>query len=123
MKTPWLCAFALAGLLACQKSAPRPAEAKEAVAAGGARVIQMQVTPDGYVPARLEVKKGEPLELKITRVTNDTCATEIIIEGTNINTPLPYKEEVTIAWTPEKSGTVKYGCHMDYMISGVLVVE
>jgi plastocyanin domain-containing protein len=106
----------------CQKSPQRPpVEAKDAAA--GPKIIKMEITQDGYVPARLEVKKGEPLELHITRMTNDTCATEIIIEGTDINTPLPYKEEVTVRWTPNKTGTIKYGCHMDYMISGVLLVE
>lgn len=126
----WLCAAFAAAALGCQK-APPPAKAAAADASAqaaapsrpGARVIAMKVTPDGYEPARLTVKKGEPLELKITRTTNDTCATELIIEGTSINAPLPYNEEVTVHWTPEKTGSLKYGCHMDFMVSGVLTVE
>jgi plastocyanin domain-containing protein len=126
MKTATLLTMCVLTLGACQKPPERQAEAKDAVAAvpgGGPRVIKMEVTPDGYVPANLKVKKGEPLELRITRTTNDTCATEILIEGTSINAPLPYKEEVIVRWTPEKTGAVKYGCHMEMMISGVLMVE
>ena len=120
------CALAATLALGCQKSPQRPAaEPKDAapVAAVGAKIIQMQVTQDGYVPAKLEVKKGEPLELHVTRTTNDTCATELIIEGTGINAPLPFREETVIRWTPEKTGSIKYGCHMGMMISGVLLVE
>jgi plastocyanin domain-containing protein len=121
-----VCALAATVALGCQKSPPRPAaEAKDAapIAAAGARVIQMQVTQDGYVPSKLEVTKGEPLELHVTRTTNDTCATELIIDGTSINAPLPFREEVVIRWTPEKTGSIKYGCHMGMMISGVILVE
>lgn len=121
-----LCAVFAVAALGCQKPQPAPAPlaAKEPAAAkAGARVIAMKVTADGYEPAKLTVKKGEPLELKITRTTNDTCATELIIEGTTINAPLPYNEEVTVRWTPEKTGALKFGCHMDFMISGVLTVE
>jgi plastocyanin domain-containing protein len=136
--TAWACALLLSLAQGCQKSGQPPARAQDAApvaaptpapapalakSATGARVIQMKVTEDGYVPAKLEVKKGEPLELRVTRTTNETCATELIIEGTTINAPLPYNEEVTIRWTPEKTGQVKYGCHMDMMISGVLMVE
>jgi plastocyanin domain-containing protein len=117
----------LAAAFGCQKSPQRPAaetrDAAPASSAGAARVIEMKVTQDGYEPAKLQVKKGEPLELHVTRTTNDTCATELIIEGTDINAPLPFKEEVVIRWTPEKTGTIKYGCHMQMMISGVLMVE
>lgn len=126
MKTALTVLVCVSMFTACQKPPERPGEAKDAVTAapaGGPRVIKMEVTPDGYVPPKLQVKKGEPLELRITRTTNDTCATEIIIEGTSINAPLPYKEEVTVRWTPEKTGSVKYGCHMEMMISGVLMVE
>jgi len=83
----------------------------------------MEVTEDGYVPGSLTVKQGQPLKLVVTRKTEATCATELLIDGTDINAPLPLNTPVEIAWTPTKSGSVKYGCAMDKMISGVLLVE
>ncbi|HTN54295.1 MAG TPA: cupredoxin domain-containing protein [Anaeromyxobacter sp.] len=87
-----------------------------------ARVIQMEVTPDGFVPSEVKVKKGEPLELVVTRKTDKTCATEIVIKDYGVNEKLPLGKPVTVHLTPTKSGTVRYACGMD-MISGQLVVE
>jgi plastocyanin len=95
------------------------AEAK----ADGPRVVEMQVTSKGYEPSPLTLKKGEPVTLRITRTTERTCATEIVIPGHDINTPLPMGQPVEVTFTPEKSGELKYGCAMDLMIAGVFVVE
>ena len=104
---------------AADKAAPTPAAAK---AAKPARTIQMQVTQDGFVPDEVKVKKGEPVQLVITRKTDKTCATEIVIKDYGINAKLPLDQPVTVALTPKKEGKVRYACGMD-MISGVLVVE
>ena len=97
---------------------PKPVE----VAATG-RVIDMQVTAEGFVPANVKVKANEAVTLRITRKTDETCATEILIEGTDINVPLPLEKTVSVNWTPSKAGAVKYGCAMDKMVGGVLLVE
>lgn len=97
-----------------------PAHAAEAKKAG--RTVQMTVTEDGYVPARVEAKKGEPLTLVVTRKVERTCATELVIKEYGINQPLPLGKAVTVTFTPTKSGQVKYACGMD-MISGTLVIQ
>lgn len=133
------CALVIAlALTGCKKDevkpepiAPPPAPApvkpvetaKPAEPVGNARVIDMQVTDEGFVPANLKVKANEPLTLRITRKTDETCATEILIEGTDINVPLPLEKTVSVNWTPSKTGPVKYGCAMDKMIGGILLVE
>jgi plastocyanin domain-containing protein len=88
-----------------------------------AGAIQMQVTEAGFVPNRVTVKKGQPVKLVITRKTDQTCAREIVIDEYKIHTKLPLGTPVTVAFTPTKSGELKYGCAMDKMIAGVLVVE
>jgi plastocyanin domain-containing protein len=88
---------------------------------GGA--VQMLVTEAGFEPSTVKVKKGQPLELVITRKTDQTCAKEIVIDEYAINTPLPLNRAVTVAFTPKKSGELKYGCAMDKMIGGTLFVE
>jgi plastocyanin domain-containing protein len=111
-------AFLLSALLTLSLAAP--ARAGEAGKAG--KTVQMTVTEDGYVPDKIEARKGEPLTLVITRKTERTCATEIVIKDYGINQKLPLGKPVTVTFTPSKSGQVKYACGMD-MISGTLVIQ
>ncbi len=119
-------------LVACKKDpAPAPtaevakpaALAEKPAAPGSARVIELAVTEDGFVPNNLTVKKDQPVVLKVTRKTDATCANEILIDGTDINVKLPLDTPVEVAWTPKATGSVKYGCAMDKMVGGVLLVE
>lgn len=135
MRTLLFTALVGLSLTACKKDEPAAAPPKAAPAAeppkpaadapkaDGPRVITMEVTGDGFVPANVPVKAGEPVKLAITRRTDETCATEILIEGTDIKADLPLGQTVEVAWTPKAAGKVKFGCAMDMMIGGVLVVE
>lgn len=126
--------LSLLTLAACKKDEPTPpakvAEAPKAVEApkpaepskGGKRV-SMEVTGDGFVPANVTLKAGEPVTFVVTRKTDETCATDLLIDGTDIKVALPLDKPVEIAWTPAKAGKVKFGCAMDMMIGGVLLVE
>lgn len=87
------------------------------------RRVELKVNEDGFQPSNVTVTKGTSVTLAVTRVTDATCATELLIEGTDINTPLPLNKQVEIAWTPTKAGAVKFGCAMDKMVGGVLLVE
>jgi plastocyanin domain-containing protein len=102
-----------------------PAGSANAIAEGtvknGVRVFEMQVTDEGFVPARLKVQKGQKVRLLITRKTDRTCATEIVIKDYGINTPLPLNKAATVELTPKASGEIKYACAMN-MIGGVLFV-
>lgn len=110
---------ALAAVSLSLAAGPRLASAAEKAKP---RVIEMTVTEDGYVPAEIKVKKGEPVTLSITRKAEKTCATEIVIKDYGINTPLPLGKTVAVTFTPKKEGKVKYACGMD-MITGYLVVQ
>lgn len=88
-----------------------------------ARTVELTVTEKGYEPSPLKVKKGEPLKLVVTRKTENTCATELILPQYKIEEALPLNKPVEIRFTPEQSGQLKYGCAMGMMIAGVLVVE
>lgn len=103
----------------CKKDEVKP----EAARASATRRIELAVTTDGFVPGNVTVKAGEPVTLVVTRKTDETCATEILIEGTEINAALPLDKPVEVAWTPAKPGKVKFGCAMDKMIGGILLVE
>lgn len=85
--------------------------------------IEMSVTENGFEPADVKLKKGAPVTLVITRKTDKTCATEIVIDEHNINTKLPLNQAVTVSFTPNKGGQLRYGCAMEKMIGGVFTIE
>ncbi len=91
-------------------------------AAKAGQPIEITVTSDGFVPANIKVKQGRPVKLVVTRKTERTCATEIVIKDQGINQKLPLNQPVVVAFTPKKAGQLRYACGMD-MISGVIVVE
>ncbi len=100
--------FALAGPAAGSGAAPR--------------TVTIEVTKDGFVPAVVKVKAGQPVKLVITRKTEVTCATDIVMKDFGVNQPLPMGKAVTVTVTPKKKGSYRYACGMD-MIAGVLEAQ
>jgi plastocyanin domain-containing protein len=88
----------------------------------GAQVVTLTVTGDGFVPEEVKVKAGRPVTLVVTRTTDKTCATEIVMRDFGVNTPLPLGKAVQVTVTPRKPGTYRFACGMD-MIAGVLKAE
>lgn len=105
----------LSALPAFAADEPRPA------GSGGA-TFAVKVTMDGFEPGQVPARKGQPLTLVVTRTTDVTCATEIVVKEYGINTPLPLNRPVSITFTPTRSGQVKFACAMD-MVGGVVVVQ
>jgi plastocyanin domain-containing protein len=114
----------LTATIALSLAAPLLARAApdQKAAAPAVQSFELQVTGEGFVPSTITVKKGLPVRLVVTRKTERTCATEIVIRDQGINRKLPLNQPVTVEFTPGKSGTLRYACGMD-MISGVIVVE
>ncbi len=115
-----LVASAAAALLALAPSGAR-ADAK-GDAARSVRVVDIAVTNEGFVPSKVTVKKGEPVKLVVTRKTDQTCATEIVMKDFGVNQPLPLDKTVAVTLTPKKAGAYKYACGMGH-ITGVLEVQ
>jgi hypothetical protein len=133
---PWLALAATAAMVGatqqgCAKDAGAPKAEATAPSApavpekreGGVRVVELTVTEKGYEPSPVNLKKGEPVKLVVTRKTDQTCATEVVMDGYDINTPLPLNQPVEIAFTPKESGKLVYGCAMGKMVSGVFMVD
>jgi plastocyanin domain-containing protein len=87
----------------------------------GVRTVEMAVTEDGFVPSKIKAKKGEKLRLVITRKTDRTCATEIVVKDHGIEKELPLGKPVTVELTPAKSGEIRYACGMGH-VTGVLFI-
>jgi len=111
------------GVSACSAGAADKPEKPPVIDGPLQNRVEMSVTERGFEPQNVRVKKGEPVTLIITRKTNSTCATEVVIDEYAINTKLPLNTPVTVNFTPSKSGMLKYGCAMQKMIGGVIKVE
>ena len=122
-----LLALALAGaVLSAEQGCSKPAAAPEAPPAGKPsepRTLALSVTEKGYEPSPVTLQQGQPVKLVLTRTTEHTCATEIVLDEYGINTPLPLNQPVEVSFTPTKTGKLVYGCAMGKMISGVFMVE
>jgi plastocyanin domain-containing protein len=115
-----LAAAVLSTTQGCKDSKqPEAAPAKP----GESRTVALSVTEKGYEPSPITLKQGEPVKLVLTRTTDKTCATDIVIEEYNINTKLPLNQPVEVAFTPTKTGKLVYGCAMQKMLTGVFMVE
>ncbi len=99
----------------------RPATAPATPPASGK--IAIALTEKGFEPTPVQVVKGQPVTLVVTRKTDQTCATELTIPEYKIDQKLPLNQPVEISFTPEKSGDLEYGCAMDHMVKGVLQVR
>ena len=87
----------------------------------GVRTVNLSVTDAGFEPSKVKAKKGEKLRLVVTRVTDSTCAKEIVIKDAGIDQPLPLGKPVKVEFVASRSGEIRYACGMD-MISGVVFV-
>jgi plastocyanin domain-containing protein len=104
-------AAALAALATACRSEPREGEP-----------VKITVTKNGYEPFEVKARAGKPLTLVVTRTTDETCATEIVIPEANVSQDLPLGKPVTITFTPQKSGKLRYSCAMK-MFQGVIDVR
>ena len=92
------CAALAAALPACKQEEGGP--------------VKITVTKNGYEPATVRAKAGQPLTLVVTRTTDETCATEFFLPEENLNVPLPLNQPVTITFTPKQAGKLRYSCAM-----------
>jgi len=88
----------------------------------GVRTFELAVTEDGFVPSRLKVNQGETVRLVVTRKTDGTCAKELVIKESGINTPLPLEKAVTVEFKAKRPGEIRFACGMDH-VSGVVFVK
>ena len=113
---------------ACSKKSEQADETGTKTAAPATPVpasgrIAISVTEKGFEPTPIQVAKGQPITLVVTRKTDETCATELTLPEYKIDKKLPLDQPVEISFTPEKAGELVYGCAMDHMVSGVIQVR
>jgi plastocyanin domain-containing protein len=90
---------------------------------GGAnREIEVSVTDNGFEPSRIEVNKGDNVTLVVTRKTEQTCATGIVVADRSITKDLPLNEPVRVAIGSVEGGEIGFACPMD-MIKGTVATN
>ena len=96
-----------------QRSGRRPAQSQTA------KVIIGQY---GYEPAAIRLRRGVPARVTFRRVTESTCATEVVFADYGIRRDLPMNADVTVSFTPRKAGEFSFTCGMN-MHRGKLYVQ
>jgi plastocyanin domain-containing protein len=89
---------------------------------GRMKEIQVAVTDKGFEPKEIRVKKGEDVTLVVTRRSDQTCATEIVVAGGKVRAALPLNQPVRVALGTIDAGGVKFACGMG-MLEGSVVVR
>lgn len=110
------------GGTAKKAAAPAQKPASAPATRNGVQSVNLTVTSKGFEPSDVKVKAGQPVRLVVTRKTDKTCATEIVMADLGINKPLPMDTPVTVEFTPSESGTLRYACAMDH-ISGLVTIQ
>jgi hypothetical protein len=111
------------GVRAGSAAAPTPAE--PVVSERGRQPVQsarIAVTEQGFEPATVTLRAGTPARLVFTRVTDQTCGTEIVFPSLGLRRALPLNEPVAIEFTPATTGDMAFACGMN-MLHGIAVVE
>src|SRR3990172_4472681 len=79
------------------------AQTRAAISESGAQEIAVTVK-GGYTPDVIVVQKGRPVRLTFTRQESAACSERALFPDFNKNAALPEGEQVTLEFTPEKTG-------------------
>ncbi len=101
-------------------STPQPPSSVTNQTEEGGSVVQ--ITEQGFEPASISVKAGQPARITFIRKTDNTCAKEVVFPALKITKPLPLNERVTIEIPSQMEGELNYACGMD-MLHGKVVVK
>jgi len=96
--------------------------AKQSAQQAGPLEIRLEVTDRGFVLAEAVIPKGQAVTLVVTRKTDQTCATEIVLPQSNQRHTLPLNQPVRIAIPAGAQDTLNYVCGMN-MLGGTIVAK
>lgn len=102
-----------------QASVSEPAVTAQTDSKGVQRVTV--VVNNGFSPAKIRVKAGQPVLLTFD-TKNKGCASTVTFKGMKITKQLQDGKKTVVEFTPKKAGTITYTCGMN-MLKGTIVVE
>ncbi len=87
----------------------------------GKTLIAITADENGFSPASVEVKQGEPTALAFTRTSDDTCAKEVVFPELDVKKELPKGETVYVTVPTNDARTYSFTCGMGMYKSAVVV--
>ncbi len=103
-----------------QKAQEASSEAKAEPAAEKALRQAVTVDGSGFHPEKVTAAAGQNVTLVFRRVTDATCAKQVVFKDLGIRKDLPLNEDVEVTVTA-KSPALTFACGMD-MLRGSVVV-
>jgi len=88
-----------------------------------AQKVTLSVTENGFEPKFIDVKPGTDVVLEVTRKTESTCAKEIQVPSKKIKVELPRDKMISIALGKLEKGEIRFGCGMNMMEAGRIIVH
>jgi len=86
----------------------------------GVQQVDIQVK-GGYSPDLIEVRKGQPVQLRFYRGEDSSCSEELLIPDFHVRRDLPAYQTTTVELLPQQAGSFEFTCGM-HMLRGRLVV-
>lgn len=109
----------------CSKSdaAATKAEPEPAIPAAPAGVQQIKVRVDdkGFTPSHVTLEKGKPASLVFVRMTDETCAKEVVFPELKVEKDLPLRTAVNIDIPTGDARTLTFQCGMAMYKSAVVI--
>jgi plastocyanin domain-containing protein len=117
-----LCVFFLA---ACSKAGGKPSATEPEVpipaAPPGVQQTKVIVDDKGFTPSHVEVQKGKPASLVFVRMTDDTCAKEVVFPDLKLEKDLPLRTAVNVDIPTSDARTLTFQCGMAMYKSAVVI--
>ena len=105
----------------CKGNAAGEATASASPATPTAGKVSVTVGQDGFVPSSVTASKGQPLTLEFKRLTDKTCATQVVFPDLGITKDLPLNTAVAIAIPTDQSRKLGFQCGMGMYKSSVVI--
>jgi plastocyanin domain-containing protein len=94
-----------------------------AVASAGGSVQRAAVeVNNGYSPAAIRVRAGQPVRLEFHRIDRSSCTEEVVIPDFGIRSFLPTGRTTQVEFTPTSPGSHEFTCGMG-MVRGTIIVD
>ena len=109
----------------CKSSADtsqRPEANAEKVVTADSGNVKVTVSDHGFVPSSIQAKRGQPLTLEFTRVSDQTCAKQVAFPELNLTKDLPLNTVVTIQVPTDVARTLTFQCGMGMYKSSVVIL-
>ncbi len=87
------------------------------------QTVEVAVTEKGFEPSSINVKPGSLVTLNITRKTDATCATQVVVPSKKIKKDLPLNKMVAINLGKLPKGEIGFGCGMNMMVSARIIAN